>query len=134
MKNFDRVLLDAPCTGLGIISRDPSIKIQKNLKDVYMQSHLQKELILSALDCLKVGGTLVYSTCSVSVLENEAVVDYALRNRFCKVAESEIELGEPGVTNYDDKKFNDQVKLTKRIFPRKLILLRYSQYGWLLLR
>ena len=40
MKNFDRVLLDAPCSGPGIISRDPSIKLQRNLKDIYEASHL----------------------------------------------------------------------------------------------
>ena len=44
MKNFDKVLLDAPCTGLGIISRDPSIKLQKVLKDVYRESHLQVKI------------------------------------------------------------------------------------------
>lgn len=63
-------------------------------------------MILSAIDCLKVGGILVYSTCSISVLENEAVVDYAIRNRFVKVIDTEVELGESGVTNYDDKKFD----------------------------
>jgi ribosomal RNA methyltransferase Nop2 len=53
-----------------------------------------------------VQGVLVYSTCSISVLENEAVVDYALRKRFIKVVDTNIELGEPGVTNYDEKKFD----------------------------
>lgn len=42
MNNFDRVLLDAPCTGLGIISKDPSIKAQKLLIDIQKHSHLQK--------------------------------------------------------------------------------------------
>ena len=63
-------------------------------------------MILAAIDCLKVQGVLVYSTCSISVLENEAVVDYALRKRFIKVVDTNIELGEPGVTNYDEKKFD----------------------------
>lgn len=40
MKNFDRVLLDAPCTGLGIISRDPSIKATKTMKDVWIHAHI----------------------------------------------------------------------------------------------
>ena len=66
--SFDRVLLDAPCTGLGIISKDYSIKANRLLIDIYKNSHIQKQLLLSAIDCAKVGGTIVYSTCSVSPL------------------------------------------------------------------
>lgn len=68
---FDRVLLDAPCTGLGIISKDHSIKANRVLIDIYKNSHVQKQLLLAAIDCTKVGGVVVYSTCSVSPLENE---------------------------------------------------------------
>ena len=75
------MLLDAPCTGLGVVSRDPSIKTSKGYGDVQRQSHLQKQLILAAVDALEVakggapgggGGVLVYSTCSVTVEETEA--------------------------------------------------------------
>lgn len=83
MKGFDRVLLDAPCSGLGIVARDQSVKIQRNLKDIKKMSHLQKELLRSAIDCVdatsKTGGYVVYSTCSVSVEENEMVIDYILK-------------------------------------------------------
>jgi len=56
---------------------------------------------------LAVGGVLVYSTCSIVVLENEAVVDYAIKNRYVRVIPSEIDIGEPGVMVFDDKRFDE---------------------------
>ena len=52
MKGFDRVLLDAPCSGLGVISRDESIKTDKTKEDVFKMAHLQKQLALAAVDAI----------------------------------------------------------------------------------
>lgn len=95
--NFDRILLDAPCSGLGVISRDPSVKVQRTMADVIKCGHLQKELLLSAIDALnhksKTGGVMVYSTCSVSVAENEEVINYALSKRDIKLIDTGLDFG-----------------------------------------
>lgn len=100
IRNYDRVLLDAPCSGTGVISKDPSAKVSKDSKDVARCSHLQKELILAAIDCAAEGGYIVYSTCSVLVQENEWVVDYALKKRNVKVVDTGLEFGCEGFPRY----------------------------------
>jgi len=118
---FDRVLLDAPCSGLGVISRDPSVKVQRTLADVKQCAHLQKELLLAAIDSLKykgtTGGVMVYSTCSVSVFENEEVVSYALKKRDIQIIDTGLDFGMPGFTRYQEKRFHPSVALSRRFYP-----------------
>ena len=118
---FDRVLLDAPCSGLGIINKDQSIKVNRTYKEILNNSKLQKELILSAIDSVNLKGTskgiIVYSTCSISVEENEWVVDYALKHRYIKVIDTGINLGENGFVSFREKHFHPSLKNTKRIYP-----------------
>ena len=80
-------------------------------------SHLQKELLLAAIDCTKKGGYIVYSTCSITVEENEWVVDEALKNRHIKVVDSGLSVGEEGIIKYKDSSFNPSIKLARRIYP-----------------
>jgi len=81
-KAFDRILLDAPCTGLGIIRRKPEIKWTRQEKDIESITQLQKALIKAVSESLKPGGTLVYSTCSVLPEENEEIVrDFLNKNK-----------------------------------------------------
>ena len=121
MSNFDRVLLDAPCSGTGVISKDPSVKTERKAKDILRNSHIQKELILAAIDALNphsaTGGILVYSTCSISVEENEMVVQYALNHRYMKIVETGVEIGENGMTGFKGKPFDSSMKLCRRIYP-----------------
>ncbi len=83
---FDKVLLDAPCTGEGVIPRDPSRK--KARKAEYeTRISIQIDLISAAMKVLKPGGILVYSTCTYSIEENEGVIEYAVENLGAEIVE-----------------------------------------------
>ncbi len=71
---FDRVLVDAPCSGTGTIGRNPEIKWRVNPEEFRRQSERQREILASALAVLKPGGRLVYATCSLEPEENEDVL------------------------------------------------------------
>ncbi|MDD2364753.1 MAG: 16S rRNA (cytosine(967)-C(5))-methyltransferase RsmB [Desulfuromonadaceae bacterium] len=78
---FDRILLDAPCSGLGVIRRNPEAKWRLFSGDITRLAAVQKTLLKNVATKLKVGGTLLYSTCSTSEAENELIVeDFLLHN------------------------------------------------------
>lgn len=122
---FDRVLLDAPCSGTGVIGKDPSVKTSKNERDFLALPHMQKQLLLAAIDSTdhasKTGGYIVYSTCSVTVEENEGVVQYVLRKRpNVKIVDTGLgNFGSEGFKSYMNKKFDDKMSLTRRYFPHR---------------
>ncbi|MGV2941057.1 16S rRNA (cytosine(967)-C(5))-methyltransferase RsmB [Mesobacillus sp. LC4] len=78
-ESIDRVLLDAPCSGLGVMRRKPDMKYTKQEQDLSQLQTIQLSLLESVAPLLKAGGTLVYSTCTVDTAENQEVVQEFLR-------------------------------------------------------
>ncbi|KAI5379330.1 hypothetical protein J4E82_001844 [Alternaria postmessia] len=122
MGGFDRVLLDAPCSGTGVIAKDASVKTNKTEADFLRLPHLQKQLLLAAIDSVnhhsKTGGYIVYSTCSITLEENEQVVQYALNKRSnVKLVETGLTFGKEGFTNIGGKIFHPSMKMTRRYYP-----------------
>ncbi|WEW56275.1 rRNA (cytosine-C5-)-methyltransferase nop2 [Emydomyces testavorans] len=122
---FDRVLLDAPCSGTGVISKDPSVKTSKTERDFLALPHTQKQLLLAAIDSTnhasKTGGYIVYSTCSVTVEENEAVVQYVLRKRpNVRIVDTGLgSFGSEGFKSYKGKQFDPKMSMARRYFPHR---------------
>lgn len=124
MGGFDRCLIDAPCTGTGVIAKDPTVKTNKTPRDFLALPHLQKQLLLCAIDSVDhtsstSRGVVVYSTCSVTVEENEMVVQYALRKRpNMKIVDTGLgNFGLPAFTSFMGKKFNPEMRLARRYYP-----------------
>jgi len=117
---FDKILLDAPCSGTGGIC--------KSLKtlDIYNQNMIkklskdQKRLILNAYSLLKSKGTLIYSTCSVEPEENEEVIDFLLEKTDAKLEKINIpnlKTSEP-ITEFENKIYSSEIKKCLRIWPQ----------------
>lgn len=118
---FDKILVDAPCSGEGTLRSSPKTALMWNAKTLKMFSKIQKHLVESSLKILKPNGILIYSTCTHSPEENEEVVDYLLKNYPVKIEKvslpKELKFRE-GITNWKDKDYDKQVKNCCRIYPQ----------------
>ncbi len=117
----DKILLDAPCTGSGIMRKDSLRKSLKTTHDIIFLSEIQKKLLKAAIDSLKNGGTLLYTTCSLEPEENEFVVQWALNNFEIKLSNIDTDInGVPlvnGFTEIFGRKLSDEISLCKRSLP-----------------
>lgn len=112
-ESFDRILVDAPCSGLGVIRRKPDIKYTKSEADFASLHAIQLDLLESAYELLKVGGKMVYSTCTIDKLENNGTVDAFLEKHpdlvlapVVNAPEALTELRETGMMQVFPQDFN----------------------------
>jgi 16S rRNA C967 or C1407 C5-methylase (RsmB/RsmF family) len=116
---FDKVFLDAPCSSEAHIDIDKGITWW-SLRRIYKFAKLQKQLIESAFNSLKPGGTLIYATCTFAPEENEAVVTYLLKKyQNAKIVEIEHNLLniQKGLTKWEDESFLEDCSKTLRFLP-----------------
>jgi tRNA (cytosine49-C5)-methyltransferase len=118
---FDKILVDAPCSGTGTIRKSLKTLRIWNPNMIKRLSITQKQLIETAFNILKRDGTLVYSTCSLEPEENEAVVDFLLNKYENAKLESinlkNIKKSEP-ILNFENQKYNEEIKKCLRIWPQ----------------
>lgn len=79
-EQFDKILVDAPCSGVGLLRRKPDIRFQKSAHTSQALAQSQLEILAAAAEALKVGGRLVYATCTILKEENEAVIENFLKD------------------------------------------------------
>ena len=79
-EKFDKILLDVPCLGIGVLKRKPDIKWQKEQKDVDEISKIQYKILENCSKYLKENGEIVYSTCSIFKKENEGIIEKFVKN------------------------------------------------------
>ncbi len=121
LMEFDRILVDAPCSAEGTIRKDPGLPKYLSENLFHRMSVLQKELVHAAFSRLKAGGILVYSTCTFAPEENERVVQNLLNARGdAELVPIQLEglRARPGLVRWKDEEFSADMKHALRIYPQ----------------
>src|SRR5699024_6669262 len=124
---FDRILLDVPCSGLGVIRSKPDIKYTKTKSDINQLSKVQDDIIFSSSPLLKKGGKLIYSTCTIAIEENlDVIKNFIKKNEEFTVDQSFFEelpeglKDSEGITDYGIQIFPQQFN-TDGFFITRLV-------------
>lgn len=120
-ETFDAILLDAPCSGEGMMTLQNDIDFTSwSVAHIKRLQQLQKRLLVESWKLLKPGGRLIYSTCTMAPEENEAVVDYLLRhNEDANVEGIKLNLLNqiPAVLAWNDKQYDSRLQFAIRLIP-----------------
>ena len=118
---FDKILVDAPCSGEGTLRSSPKTYVMWNIKTVKALPKIQKNLLKSALEILKPTGEIIYSTCTHAPEENEDVMNSILDEFENQIEIEKISLPiccQPGVGGWEENKFSSELNKACRIYPQ----------------
>ena len=117
---FDKILVDAPCSGEGTLRSSPKTYSMWNINTIKNLPKIQLGLFKSAFEVLKVGGEVIYSTCTHAPEENEGVVDAILKEFGDRIEILKVKLpftAREGITEWEGKDFDKRVKNCARVYP-----------------
>ena len=118
---FDYVLADVPCSGEGRFRTEGKAPWYGRARGKGALPDLQKKIIIRGFDLLKEGGEMVYATCTYNPDENEAVVDFLLRNREAKLLPVEFGLPiQPGLSEWRKEPYDRQLRRAARFYPHQV--------------
>jgi tRNA (cytosine49-C5)-methyltransferase len=119
-QKFDKILLDAPCSGIGTIRKSYQTIGMWNPNTIKKFGNIQKKLIKTAFNCLEEGGEMIYSTCTLEPHEDEAVVN-SLLEQFdnAKIEKFNINMKKGSIsTEFEKETYSDEVKKTLKVWPQ----------------
>ena len=115
---FDKILVDAPCSGLGIIQKKGEVSNWWSLERAERLGDLQLRLLIAAIKMVKVGGEIVYSTCTLTPEENEFIIDKILQKYPVEILDVELPVKSiEGFTSYEGTALNPAISKARRIIP-----------------
>ena len=116
---FDKILVDAPCSGEGTLRKSPTTFQMWNINMIKKIAGTQRRLAEAALKILKVGGTMIYSTCTLAPEEDEMIVDHLIKNFDIEVEKIILPLKfRSGVCEWEGKKLSGEVEKCLRLYPQ----------------
>ncbi|PSP74392.1 SAM-dependent methyltransferase [Halobacteriales archaeon QS_3_64_16] len=117
---FDRALVDAPCSCEGTIRKNPDAFEEWSEGYLDSVSTLQRSITERAIQATREGGRVVYSTCTFAPEENEAVLDNVLESEDCRLVEFDLALDhDAGITEWRGEEFDSSLRKAKRVYPHQ---------------
>ncbi len=115
---FDKILVDAPCSALGIVQKKGEVGQRWSLSEAERIAEIQFKLLGSAIKMAKVGGEIFYSTCTLTLEENEVMLNRILKNYPVELGDITLPVKSvPGFTSFNGEKLNPSIEKSRRIIP-----------------